>query len=58
MDYVFVATGENQFQRVPVELGTEVAGLRPVYKGISIYQQIVTEGAFHLDSERKLAELE
>ncbi len=58
LDYVFVATGENQFQRVPVELGTEVAGLRPVYKGISIYQQIVTEGAFHLDSERKLAELE
>ena len=58
LDYVFVAIGENQFQRVPVELGTEVAGLRPVYKGISIYQQIVTEGAFHLDSERKLAELE
>lgn len=58
LDYVFVVTGENQFQRVPVELGAEVAGLRPVYKGISINQQIVTEGAFYLDSERKLAELE
>lgn len=58
LDYVFVTTGENRFQRVPVELGPELAGVRPVIKGLSTDQQIVTEGAFHLDSERKLAELE
>ena len=58
LDYVFVTTGENRFQRIPVELGPELAGVRPVIKGLSTDQQIVTEGAFHLDSERKLAELE
>lgn len=58
LDYVFVTTGENRFQRIPVELGPELAGVRPVIKGLSTDQKIVTEGAFHLDSERKLAELE
>lgn len=57
-DYVFVALSDNQFQRVPVELGPEVADFRPILKGLSIDQRIVMEGAFHLDSERKLAELE
>ncbi|WP_292993189.1 efflux RND transporter periplasmic adaptor subunit [Nitrosomonas sp.] len=58
LDYVFIALGDNRFQRVPVELGPEVANLRPVIKGVTIDQRIVTAGAFHLDSERKLAELE
>ncbi|WP_295623913.1 efflux RND transporter periplasmic adaptor subunit [uncultured Nitrosomonas sp.] len=57
-DYVFVAISDNQFQRVPVELGPEVADYRPVLNGLSIDQRIVMTGAFHLDSERKLAELE
>ncbi|SNX59818.1 membrane fusion protein, cobalt-zinc-cadmium efflux system [Nitrosomonas ureae] len=57
-DYVFVAISDNQFQRVPVELGPEVADFRPVLEGLTIDQRIVMEGAFHLDSERKLAELE
>ncbi|MDO9310057.1 MAG: efflux RND transporter periplasmic adaptor subunit [Nitrosomonas sp.] len=57
-DYVFIALGDNHFQRVLVELGPEVADLRPVIKGLTIDQRIVTAGAFHLDSERKLAELE
>ena len=57
-DYVFIALSDDYFQRVPVELGPEVSNLRPVLKGISQGHQIVTEGAFHLDSERKLAELE
>jgi cobalt-zinc-cadmium efflux system membrane fusion protein len=57
-DYVFVATGERHFQRVPVELGPEVADFRPVLSGLTVDQRIVMEGAFHLDSERKLAELE
>lgn len=57
-DYVFISLGANRFQRVPVELGPEVANLRPVVEGLTIDQRIVTAGAFHLDSERKLAELE
>jgi cobalt-zinc-cadmium efflux system membrane fusion protein len=57
-DYVFIVTGDNRFQRVPVELGPEVANFRPVLSGLTIDQHIVMEGAFHLDSERKLAELE
>jgi len=57
-DYIFIALGDNQFERVPVELGPEVADFRPVLNGVSIDQPIVLEGAFHLDSERKLAELE
>lgn len=57
-DYVFLAKGNNQFLRVPVELGPEVADMRPVLKGVAIDQSIVVEGAFHLDNERKLAELE
>ncbi len=57
-DYVFIAVSNDRFQRVPVELGSEVAGFRPVLNGITIDHRIVLEGAFHLDSERKLAELE
>ncbi|MBX3617381.1 efflux RND transporter periplasmic adaptor subunit [Nitrosomonas sp.] len=57
-DYVFVVTDNNHFQRTPVELGHEVADFRPILSGLTIDQRIVMEGAFHLDSERKLAELE
>ena len=57
-DYVFLAQGNNKFLRVPVELGTEVADMYPVLKGVTIEQKIVVDGAFHLDNERKLAELE
>jgi len=57
-DYVFVAKSDNQFLRVPVELGPEVADMRPVVSGLTIEQAIVLDGAFHLDNERKLAELE
>ncbi|PXW87793.1 cobalt-zinc-cadmium efflux system membrane fusion protein [Nitrosomonas sp. Nm84] len=57
-DYLFIVISPDRFQRVPVELGPEVAGFRPVLSGLKIDQQIVMEGAFHLDSERKLAELE
>ena len=57
-DYVFLAQGNNRFLRVPVELGPEVADMRPVLKGLGSEQTIVVDGAFHLDNERKLAELE
>jgi cobalt-zinc-cadmium efflux system membrane fusion protein len=57
-DYVFLAQGNNRFLRVPVELGPEVADMRPVIQGLSAEQNIVVDGAFDLDNERKLAELE
>lgn len=57
-DYIFLSQGNNQFLRIPVELGPEVADMRPVVKGVSLGQKIVVDGAFHLDNERKLAELE
>ena len=57
-DYVFLAQGNNKFLRVLVELGAEVADVYPVLKGVTIEQKIVVDGAFHLDNERKLAELE
>lgn len=57
-DYVFLSQGNNQFLRVPVELGPEVASMRPVIQGLSAEQNIVVDGAFDLDNERKLAELE
>jgi len=53
-----LAQGNNRFLRVPVELGHEVADMRPVIRGLSVEQSIVVDGAFHLDNERKLAELE
>ncbi|MDP1558060.1 MAG: efflux RND transporter periplasmic adaptor subunit [Nitrosomonas sp.] len=57
-DYVFLAKGNNHFRRISVELDAEVAGYRPVLSGLTIEKDIVTDGAFHLDNERKLAELE
>ncbi len=57
-DYAFIAEGNNSFLRVPVELDHVIGDVRPVLKGLTDGQQIVMEGAFHLDNERKLAELE
>jgi len=57
-DYVFLVQGDNRFLRVPVELGAEVGDMRPVLKGLSIDQTVVVDGAFHLENERKLGELE
>jgi cobalt-zinc-cadmium efflux system membrane fusion protein len=57
-DYVFLSQGNNRFLRIPVELGPEVADVYPILKGLTIDQKIVIDGAFHLDNERKLAELE
>mgnify|MGYP003602117011 FL=1 len=49
---------ENHYRLTPVELGAASGDLRPVIKGLSEGTQIVIEGAFHLNNERKRAELE
>lgn len=57
-DHVFVALGDGRFRLTPVELDAAVGEVRPVLKGLTAEQTIVVEGAFHLNNERKRAELE
>ncbi len=57
-DHVFVQTVPGQFRLTPVELGASARGLRPVIKGPAAGTLVVVEGAFHLNNERKRAELE
>jgi cobalt-zinc-cadmium efflux system membrane fusion protein len=57
-DHVYVRTAEHRFRLTPVELGPAQDHVRPVIKGLSAGAEVVTEGAFHLNNERKRAELE
>ena len=57
-DFVYVKVASNQFKMTEIHLGLESQGLRPVIKGVSKYDDIVLDGAFHLNNERKRAELE
>ena len=57
-DYIFVATGPKQFRLTSVKLGPEQNHLRVVDSGLKAGEKIVVEGAFHLNNERKRAELE
>ncbi|WP_198971076.1 efflux RND transporter periplasmic adaptor subunit [Xylophilus sp. ASV27] len=57
-DHVFVQTGERQYRLTPVELGPQSNGLRPLLQGVKEGTEVVVEGAFHLNNERKRAELE
>jgi cobalt-zinc-cadmium efflux system membrane fusion protein len=57
-DHVFVRLDQHRFQLRPVKLGQESGGLVPVLEGLKAGEMIVTEGAFHLNNERKRKELE
>jgi cobalt-zinc-cadmium efflux system membrane fusion protein len=57
-DHVYVQTAPGQFKLTPVTLGNSSRGLRAVQQGLSEGAQVVVEGAFHLNNERKRAELE
>lgn len=57
-DHVFVEEGQGQYRLIPVRLGAAVEGLRPVHEGLREGQRVVAQGAFHLNNERKRAELE
>jgi len=57
-DYVFVQTGSKTFLLRPVQLGEEFGKERVVTGGVQRGENIVLEGAFHVDNERKrLAQL-
>jgi membrane fusion protein, heavy metal efflux system len=57
-DHVFVRTAEQRFRLTPVELAPAQDDMRPVLKGLTEGTEVVTEGAFHMNNERKRAELE
>jgi len=57
-DHVFLRRQETRFQLHPVILGPENNGYLPVQSGLKGREQIVSEGAFHLNNERKRKELE
>lgn len=57
-DHVFVQLDKHRFQLRPVALGQESNGYIPVQSGLKGGERIVTEGAFHLNNERKRKELE
>lgn len=52
-DHVFVALGDNQYKLTVVKLGPESNGVRPVLSGLEPGTLIVTEQAYHLNTERK-----
>jgi cobalt-zinc-cadmium efflux system membrane fusion protein len=57
-DHVFVQIGPNQYRLRPVKLGPAYEGLRPVLSDLVETDTIVSTGAFHLNSQRKVKELE
>lgn len=58
LDHVFVQLDAQHFQLRLVKLGQESAGVAPVLEGLVEGEKIVTEGAFHLNNERRRRELE
>ena len=57
-DHVFVKLADRHYRLTPVELGPASGAWRPVLKGLTQGTEVVTEGAFHMNNERKRAELE
>jgi cobalt-zinc-cadmium efflux system membrane fusion protein len=52
-DHVFIRLDDDTYRMVPVKLGPEGKGFRPVVSGLKEGQEIAIEGAYHLNTERK-----
>ena len=52
-DHVYVRVDDDLYRMVPVKLGPEGRGFRPVISGLKEGQEIVIDGAYHLNTERK-----
>lgn len=52
-DHVFVRLDDDLYRMVPVKLGPEGRGYRPVISGLNEGQEIAIDGAYHLNTERK-----
>ena len=57
-DHVFIAEPEDAFRLVPVRLGPAQGGRRVVLSGLKGQEQVVIDGAFHLNNERNRKALE
>lgn len=57
-DHVFVANAAQQFRLQKLKLAPEQGGRRAVLSGLNGDEQIVIEGAFHLNNERNRKEME
>jgi len=57
-DHVFIRLGPDRFRLTAVELAPAVGMLRPVRRGLQEGAEIAVSGAFHLNNERRRAELE
>ncbi len=57
-DHVYVQIAPLRFRLTQVDVGPASNGFRPVHKGLTVGTPVVTEGAFHLNNERKRTELE
>ena len=57
-DHVFIAEPEDAFRLVPVRLGPAQGGRRVVISGLKGQEQVVIDGAFHLNNERNRKALE
>ena len=57
-DYVFVQIAPNKFRLREVVLGTDFQGRVAVLNGLEKDEVVVSEGAFHVNNERKRKELE
>jgi cobalt-zinc-cadmium efflux system membrane fusion protein len=57
-DHVFVELSANNFQLTVVKLAAEQNGQRVVLEGLKPGMRIVSDGAFHLNNHRNLAEME
>jgi cobalt-zinc-cadmium efflux system membrane fusion protein len=55
---VFVRLPDGRYRMTRVVLADESGPLRRVESGVSAGDPVVVEGAFHLNNERKRAELE
>ena len=57
-DHVFIAEDADAFRLVSVRLGPEQAGQRVVLSGLKGDEQVVVDGAFHLNNERNRKQME
>jgi cobalt-zinc-cadmium efflux system membrane fusion protein len=57
-DHVFIRQPDGAYRLTPVELADEIGAQRVVLSGLKGGESIVSDGAFHLNNERKRAELE
>lgn len=57
-NYVFVQISANKYRMREVEVGDDFNGMLAIISGVEESEIIVTDGAFHLNNERKRKELE